>query len=59
MTTGINTSVVVPGAGATTTAIEPITEIRDIGVTLFILPKINADRTVTLVINQVVVPQPW
>jgi general secretion pathway protein D len=52
MTTGVSTDVVTPATGATTTAIEPVTEIRDIGVTLFILPKINADRTVTLVINQ-------
>ncbi len=51
MTTGVSTDVVTPATGATTTAIEPVTEIRDIGVTLFILPKINADRTVTLVIN--------
>jgi len=51
MTVGVNTSVVTPGAGATTTAIEPVTEVRDIGNTLLIRPKINADDSVTLVIN--------
>lgn len=52
MTTGVNTDVVTPATGATTTSVEPVTEIRNIGTTLMILPKINADRTVTLVISQ-------
>jgi len=52
LTTGVNTSVVTPGNGATTSTIEPVTEIRDIGNTVVILPHINADRTVTLTITQ-------
>ncbi|MEL7499745.1 MAG: hypothetical protein AAFN77_19235 [Planctomycetota bacterium] len=34
------------------TSISPVTELVDVGTNLFIIPKINADRTVTLVINQ-------
>ncbi|MBT5706374.1 MAG: type II secretion system protein GspD [Verrucomicrobia bacterium] len=52
LTTGVNTSVVTPGNGATTSTIEPVTEIRDIGNTVVILPHINEDRTVTLTITQ-------
>jgi hypothetical protein len=53
LTTGINTDVVAAGLAATpVVAIEPITEVRNVGVTLFILPKINADRTITLIISQ-------
>ena len=52
LTTGVETGVVTPASGATTTVIQPITEVRDIGNTLVILPKINADRTVTLSISQ-------
>ena len=51
MTTGVNTNVVTPATGAATTAISPITEIRDIGVTLRIIPKINSDRTVTITVT--------
>ena len=52
LTTGVNTSVVTPGTGATTSTIEPVTEVRDIGNTVVILPHINEDRTVTLSITQ-------
>lgn len=52
LTTGVNTSVVTPGNGATTSTVEPVTEIRDIGNTVVILPHINEDRTVTLTITQ-------
>ncbi|MCG3117794.1 MAG: hypothetical protein LLH30_19155 [Candidatus Manganitrophus sp. SA1] len=52
LVTGIKSKVVTPATGAATTVIEPVTEIRDIGNTLLIQPKINADRTVTLLINQ-------
>ena len=52
LTTGVTASVVTPGTGATTSAIQPVTEVRDIGTTLLILPKIDADRTVTLFISQ-------
>lgn len=52
LVTGVNTQVITPATGASTLAIEPVTEVRDIGNTLLILPKINADRTVTLFITQ-------
>lgn len=52
LTTGVNTSLVTPGNGATATSIEPQTEIRDIGNTVEILPRINEDKTVTLTITQ-------
>ncbi len=52
LTTGVNTSVVTPGNGATTSTIEPVTELRNIGNTVSILPHINEDRTVTLSILQ-------
>ncbi len=52
LTTGVNTSVVTPGNGATTSNVEPQTEIRDIGNTVEILPRINEDKTVTLTITQ-------
>ncbi len=48
----VNTNIVTPATGAAATAITPITEIRDVGTTLFLIPKINADRTVTIVISQ-------
>lgn len=38
--------------GVTSTFIEPVTEVRDVGNTLIVTPKINADRTVTLFISQ-------
>lgn len=52
LTRSVSTNVVTGGLGATTTAVTPVTEIRDIGTTLFLIPKINADRTVTLLIVQ-------
>ena len=52
LTRSVNTNIVTPATGAAATAITPITEIRDVGTTLFLIPKINADRTVTLVISQ-------
>lgn len=52
LTTGASTDTITPATGATTTTVEPITEVRDVGNTLIILPKINADRTVTLFISQ-------
>lgn len=39
-------------SGVGTPAIVPITELRNIGNTLQVLPKINADKTVTLMIQQ-------
>jgi general secretion pathway protein D len=52
LTTGIETDVVTSATGPTTTAISPITEVRDIGNTIVVVPKINADRTVTLFLVQ-------
>ncbi len=52
LTTGVNTSLVTPGNGATTATVEPQTEVRDIGNTVEILPRINEDKTVTLTITQ-------
>ena len=52
LTTGVSTSVVTPGNGATTSTVEPVTEVREIGNTVTILPHINEDRTVTLAITQ-------
>ena len=52
LVTGVKSKVLSTATGLSTTIIEPVTEIRDIGHTLFIQPKINADRTVTLSINQ-------
>ncbi len=52
LVTGVTTRVVTQATGPSTTVISPVTEIRDIGNTLRILPRINADRTVTLQINQ-------
>lgn len=51
LVTGIKTNVITSATGLSTTVISPITEVRDIGNTLRILPKINADRTVTLEID--------
>ena len=48
LTRGVNSDVIVSGTGPAISTIEPITEIRNIGNTLVIVPKINADRTVTL-----------
>ncbi|MFH0943742.1 MAG: type II secretory pathway, component PulD [Planctomycetota bacterium] len=52
LTTGVNVDVVTPDNGPTTAFVEPITEVRDVGNTLIVVPKINADRTVTLFISQ-------
>lgn len=52
LVTGIKTRIVSTATGPSTTVVEPVTEIRDIGNTLLIQPKINADRTVTLMIDQ-------
>ncbi|MHC4972572.1 MAG: type II secretion system protein GspD [Planctomycetota bacterium] len=52
LVTGVNTDVVTSATGPTTTVVEPVTETRDIGNTLIVVPKINADRTVTLFILQ-------
>jgi len=48
LTRGVNSDVIVSGTGPAVSSIEPITEIRNIGNTLVVVPKINADRTVTL-----------
>lgn len=52
LVTGISSGIVTPATGATTTVVQPQTEIRDIGTSLIVLPKINADRSVTLSIAQ-------
>lgn len=52
LTTGVESNVATPATGATTTTIDTQTEVRDIGTTLEILPKINADRTVTIFFRQ-------
>lgn len=52
LVTGVKTNVITPATGAATTVVEPVTEVRDIGNTLLIQPKINADRTVTLFVSQ-------
>ncbi|GIW80562.1 MAG: hypothetical protein KatS3mg105_2369 [Gemmatales bacterium] len=52
LTTGVQTDVVTGGLGQAVTAIQPVTEVRNVGLTLAIVPKINADRTVTLQISQ-------
>jgi len=48
LVTGVESDIITPADGATTVVIEPQTEIRDVGTTLVIVPKINADRTVTM-----------
>jgi general secretion pathway protein D len=50
--TDIDSNVVTPGVGAAVTTINLTTEVRNVGNTLRILPKINADRTVTLNVLQ-------
>lgn len=52
LTTGVNTSLVTPANGATTSNVEPQTEVRDIGNTVVIVPRINEDKTVTLTLTQ-------
>ncbi len=53
-TVGFNSPQVISGGGAgnTTIAGTPITELRDVGQSLLITPSINADRTVTLRVVQ-------
>ena len=50
--TGIEQTAVTSVQGTVTNFIEVETEIRDIGTTLRIIPRINSDRTVTLLIEQ-------
>lgn len=50
--TGVQTDTVTPASGATTVSVQPVTEVRDVGTTLLIVPRINADRTVTLQLSQ-------
>jgi general secretion pathway protein D len=50
--TGVNTDTVTSVNGSTNSFISPQTEVRNVGNTLRILPKINADRTVTLAVQQ-------
>jgi len=52
LTTGVDTDVIVSGTGGATQTITPVTETRDVGNTLVVVPKINADRTVTLFLLQ-------
>ena len=52
LVTGVSTNVVTSPTGPSTTVITPITEVRNVGNTLKVLPRINADRTVTLQIEQ-------
>ena len=48
MVTGVDTTVFTPSVGGATSNITPETEVVNVGTTLLILPKINADRSVTL-----------
>jgi general secretion pathway protein D len=49
----VSSNVTIGGLGnGEFTSVTPITELVDVGTNLYIVPKINADRTVTLVINQ-------
>ena len=50
--TGVNTSTITSINGQTTSFINAQTEVRNVGNTLRILPKINADRTVSLSVQQ-------
>jgi general secretion pathway protein D len=50
--TGVDTDTVISINGQSLTNIDPETEVRNVGNTLRILPKINADRTVTLNVQQ-------
>lgn len=52
LTTGVDTDVVTSATGPVTQTITPVTETRDVGNTLIVVPKINADRTVTLFLLQ-------
>jgi general secretion pathway protein D len=48
MVTGVDTTVFTPSVGGATSNVTPETEVVNVGTTLLILPKINADRSVTL-----------
>lgn len=50
--TPINDDQILAITGQTSLQLDPETEVRDLGNTLLIQPKINADRTVTLTIIQ-------
>ncbi|HLF98439.1 MAG TPA: DUF3438 family protein [Methylococcaceae bacterium] len=50
--TDVDTDTVTPATGASFTNVDPVTEVRNVGNTLRILPKINADRTITLAVQQ-------
>jgi len=50
--TGVNTNTITSINGQTTSFINAQTEVRNVGNTLRILPKINADRTVSLSVQQ-------
>ncbi len=52
LVTGVSSETITPATGAAFTVIQPTTEIRNIGTTISITPKINADRTVMLDIVQ-------
>lgn len=52
LTRGVNSQTSQGTTGAATTFTTTETEIRDVGQTVEIVPRINADRTVTLVIRQ-------
>lgn len=52
LTTGATSQTTTGTTGATNTTITAETEKRDIGTTLVVHPRINADRTVTLTIDQ-------
>jgi type II secretory pathway component GspD/PulD (secretin) len=50
--TGVDTNTITSVNGSTTSFIHARTELRNVGNTLRILPKINADRTITLAVQQ-------
>ncbi|MEM9147268.1 MAG: hypothetical protein AAGC57_13835 [Pseudomonadota bacterium] len=52
LTRGVDTDVVTGSTGATSTFSTTETELRDVGQTLEIIPRVNADRTVSLAIRQ-------
>lgn len=50
--TDVDSTTVTPATGPAVTNVDVITEVRNVGNTLRILPKINADRTITLAVQQ-------
>lgn len=50
--TGVETNTITSINGQSTSFINPQTEVRNVGNTLRIMPKINADRTITLNVQQ-------